>query len=131
MNGQQPHWEELINRSAQNYNANSPFDRESFRRDLAEGVEQGITATMSYEQRMQLAKTKGRLAWEFFVILTFFIVAGNIYDWLKPHWDSLPASIREKASTLDGDFVIHVLMGVALVYGFAKIFKFIGGLFRR
>lgn len=131
MNDQQPNWEKLINQSAQHYNADDPVARESFRRDLAEGVSNGILNTMTYEQRMAVAKTKMRFTWEFFVICSFIWLGSKLWDKVEPYWNSIDASVRDAFQRDAGEWCFAILTAAALIYGFVKIAKFIGGLFCR
>jgi hypothetical protein len=125
MSNQQPNWEQLIQGASQNYHAQTPFERECFRSDLADGVAEGIVRTMTYEQRMELARTKWKFAWQFFVICVFFRCFVWITDKVEPYWNMIDAGLLRSAGMFCIYAVAVVLFVSALVYGFVKIYRFI------
>lgn len=131
MNGQQPNWEDLINRSAQGYNANSSFDRESFRRDLAAGIEQGILGSMTYSQRMDVARGKCRMAWNFFCIMSCFLAGVGIKMFIESPSESLAAAIKAIRAAGPQEWVMYGLCSFAVVYSVCSAWSFIRGFFAR
>lgn len=131
MNNQQSDWEKLIQNASQNYDPNSSFNRESFRRDLAAGIEQGILNSLPYEQRMAVARGKCRMAWNFFCLMSCFLAAVGIKMFIESPSESVAAAIKAIRAAGPQEWVMYGLCSFAVVYSVCSAWSFIRGFFAR
>jgi hypothetical protein len=129
MNEQQ--FNDLINKASQGYNPNDPFSRETFRLDLQEGISRGIRDTWGYDQKFAYARDKWRMLWQTIVLFSFIWLGSKVWDFVAPYWNTINSATQDQIVATGGEYLKFAVVAVALIYGFVKIAKFVGGLFHR